>query len=74
MEIKGIDKLKGKEGEIVERRLKVIEFFDKYGAEITKEAFNISRSTIYLWKKRLRDSDYYVRALIPFSRAPKKKR
>ena len=74
MEIKGIDGLKEKEREVVEKRLKVIEFLEKYGVEITKEAFNISKSTIYLWRKRLKDGNYYARALVPFSKAPKRKR
>ena len=40
----------------IERRVKVIYFFDKYGVDAMREAYGISRSTVYLWKKRLKDS------------------
>jgi len=37
--------------EIIKYRLQIIEFFNKYGATATKDAFNVARSTVYLWKK-----------------------
>ena len=40
--------------DIIEKRLRIIKFFDKYGTKATKEAFNVGRSTVYDWKKRLR--------------------
>ncbi len=42
--------------EVIQERLRIIEFFDKYGQDATKEAFGVARSTIYLWKKRLREN------------------
>ena len=59
--------------EIVEKRLKIIKFFDKYGAEATREAFGVARSTVYLWKKKLKDAGGKLIALVPKSKAPKNK-
>ena len=60
--------------EEISRRLKIINFYDKYGLRATKEAYGISRSTIYLWNKRVRESGVDIKALAPMSRAPKKRR
>jgi len=59
---------------VVAFRLKVIEFHDKYGTEATQEAFNVSRATIYLWKKKLRESGGKLESLIPKSRRAKRVR
>jgi transposase InsO family protein len=56
--------------QIIYEKLKIIEFFDKHGARITKEAFDISRSTIYRWKKRYK-LRWLPESLIPKSRRPK---
>jgi len=55
-------------------RLKVIEYFDNYGLAATKEAFGVSRATIYRWKKRLKDSGGKLSSLIPKSTCPKRVR
>lgn len=60
--------------EIISKRLKIIEFFDKYGSIPTKEAFGVSRSTVYLWKSKLKENKGRLTALAPLSRTPKKKR
>jgi len=60
--------------EEIERRIKTIAFFDKYGATATKEAFEVSRSTVYCWKKKLKDGQGKILSLAPGSRAPKRKR
>ena len=59
---------------VIEERLKIIKFFDEFGAKATKEAFNRGRSTIYLWKQNLRYSQGKLSALAPESKAPKNKR
>ena len=56
--------------EIIEKRVNIIEFFDEFGAEATKKAFGKSRSTIYLWKRKLRDSGGKLSALAPGDKAP----
>ena len=38
----------------IEQRVEIIKFFDDYGAEVTRRAFGKSRSTIYLWKQKLK--------------------
>lgn len=50
------DIVNGPKSNEIETRLKIIRFFDDYGAEATKQAFGKSRSTIYLWKQKLRAS------------------
>jgi len=58
----------------IEKRVKILTFFDRYGEVATREAFGTSRSTIYLWKKALKDSRGQLTALAPASRAPKIRR
>lgn len=58
----------------IERRTKIIGFFDKYGAEVTKEAYGLSRSTVYNWKKKLKENRGRLISLSPISRAPYKVR
>lgn len=42
--------------EIVDYRLKVIQFSEKYGIAAAQDAFNVSRATIYNWKKLIKTS------------------
>jgi putative transposase len=60
--------------ESIERRLKIIEFFDEFGEEATRKAFDKSRSTIYLWKQTLKKSGGKLSALSPGDRTPINKR
>lgn len=55
-------------------RLKVIEFSNKYSVKAASDAFNVSRATIYRWKKLLKDSNGKLNSLIPKSRKPKRLR
>ncbi len=54
----------------IEARLRVIEFFDEFGPEATRKAFGKSRATIYLWKKKLKQSGGKLSALAPGNRTP----
>lgn len=54
-----------KEKEIIEKRLKIISFFDKYSDKATRDAFGVARATVYLWKKKLKDAGGNIEALIP---------
>jgi len=38
---------------VIAFRLKVVEFFARHGLRLTVEAFGVSKSTIYRWRKRL---------------------
>lgn len=58
----------------IEERIKIINFFDQYGAQATKAAFGRSRSTMFLWKQKLKQASGRLVALAPCSTAPKTKR
>jgi putative transposase len=58
----------------IETRLKIIDFFNEYGAKATREAFSKSRSTIYLWKQKLSSSNGKLSSLAPGNRIPLNKR
>jgi Integrase core domain. len=58
----------------IEARAKIIEFFDEYGADATKKAFGKSRSTIYIWKQKLKSSGGKLSSLAPGDKAPKNRR
>ena len=60
--------------ESIEKRLEIIKFFDDYGAEASKRAFDKSRSTIYLWKQKLKQADGKLSALAPGDKTPIHKR
>ena len=55
---------------IVQEKLNIIEFFNEFDSKATKKAFNVSRSTVYRWKKVYRDSRYNPKSLIPKSTKP----
>lgn len=44
------------ESEIAEKRLKIINFYERFGEKATYEAFSCKRGTIHVWKKRLEKS------------------
>ena len=60
--------------QVIEQRLKIIRFFDEYGADATRKAFNKSRSTIFLWKQKLKAANGRIGALAPGDRTPVNKR
>jgi len=60
--------------EIIEQRIEIIKFFDDYGAEATKRAFGKARSTIFLWKQKLKKSGGKLSALAPGDKTPIRKR
>lgn len=55
--------------EVAQFRLKVLTFYDSYGHKATKEAFAVGRSTIFLWKRNLRQANGSLVALCPTSTA-----
>lgn len=48
----------------VEEKIKIITFFDTYGLLATKDAFCVARSTIFLWKKKIKDKKGSLLGLI----------
>ena len=55
---------------VIERRLRIIEFFDQWGAEATREAHNKSRAAIYLWKHKLKASGGKLSSLALRNKTP----
>jgi transposase InsO family protein len=60
--------------QVIEHRIEIIKFFDKYGEEATRIAYKKSRATIYLWKQKLREAGGKLSSLAPGNRAPKNRR
>ncbi len=60
--------------ELIEKRIDIIKFFDDYGQEATKKAFGKSRSTIYLWKQKLKQSGGKISVLASGNKTPIHKR
>ena len=60
--------------EVAQFRMKVITFYDCYGVKATKEAFSVGRSTVFLWKKTLKEANGSLMALCPTSTAPHNRR
>ncbi len=60
--------------ETIEQRIEIIKFFDDYGAEATRRAFGKARSTVFLWKQKLKKSGGKLSALAPRDKTPIRKR
>lgn len=54
-----------------QRRAKILTFWHKYGLQATKEAFNVSKPTLYRWASALAERQGRLEALNSGSRAPK---
>jgi transposase InsO family protein len=70
--VKSLKKFSG--SEVATQRLKIIKFYGLRGETTTKEAFGVGRKTVYVWKKRLKDSKGKLTSLIPTSTKPKNSR
>ena len=46
-------------------RWKVINFHEKYGTKLTIDTFKVSKATIYRWKKKWKESEGDLGALVP---------
>jgi len=57
-----------------EERVRILAFWQKHGDAATKEAFKVSRATLFRWQKALRSCGGKIEALIPETTAPKTKR
>jgi len=55
-------------------RARILAFWEKHGLEAAMEAFGAKRSTLYEWRKQLREGGGSLEALNPDSTAPKTKR
>lgn len=57
-----------------EERVRILAFWAKHGDAAAKEAFKVSRPTLFRWQKALDDAGGKLEALVPKSTAPKIKR
>ena len=55
---------------VIEHRVKLLAFYDEFGARATKQAFNMSRATIFNWKKKLNTNQGRLSSLAPASTKP----
>jgi hypothetical protein len=57
-----------------QRRFEILRFFDKHGLAATRDAFGVSRRTLYRWKATLKAQNGNPASLAAKSCAPKKRR
>ena len=57
---------------MAQKRLKIINFYKKYGEKATKEAFGANRKVISRWCPRLKGRGCKIQALVPISTKPDK--
>jgi len=57
-----------------ERRVKILSFWKKHGLEATREAYGVSRASLFRWQQTLKRSQGRIHVLAPKSRAPIRRR
>ncbi|MCX8117080.1 MAG: helix-turn-helix domain-containing protein [Desulfobacterota bacterium] len=60
--------------EVAQQRMKILKFYEVYGEAATKEAFGADRKVIHRWRKRLREGEGSLSALVPHSTRPRRVR
>src|SRR5574342_562226 len=60
--------------EVAQQRLRIMEFYDRYGEKATREAFGADRKVISRWRQRLYRSEGALEGLIPESTRPNRTR
>ena len=60
--------------EEAKKRVKIINHFNNFGLESTKDAFGVSKASIYRWKKKIEDHPRNLKILNKKSTAPINKR
>lgn len=58
----------------VERRVKILTFWHSHGLKATKDAFGVSRATLFRWQQLLNTNQGNIVVLDPKSTAPKQRR
>src|SRR3972149_11201493 len=54
----------------VQQKIRILSFFEKYGLSTTRDAFKIGRSTIFLWKRKIKEGNGSLISLINKSKKP----
>ncbi len=62
------------QADAIRKRVSILDFFHKHGSKTTREAFGLSRSTIYNWKRTLALNGGKLTSLAPLPKAPHRKR
>lgn len=60
--------------EQAKERCRILAFWEKYGDLATKEAFKVSRATLFRWQKKLKEKEGQLEGLNKKSTTPKNKR
>ena len=60
--------------EVARQRLRIMEFYDRYGEQATKAAFGADRKVISRWRQKLNRHDGALAGLVPESTRPKRAR
>ena len=60
--------------EVAPQRLRIMEFYDKYGEQATKEAFGADRKVISRWRQKLNRHEGALAGLVPESTRPRRTR
>ena len=60
--------------EIAQKRAATLTFWQKYGDQATKEAFGVSRATLFRWQRKLKETSGKLEGLNRQSTAPKSRR
>ena len=58
----------------VDRRVKILGFWSEHGTKATRDAFDVSKRTLFRWKETLEKNNGHLNALDPKSTAPLKRR
>ncbi len=72
--ISNIAHMSEKDQLLIKHRIKIIEFYDQFGREATRQAFDCAKSTVMLWKQKLKQNEGRLSSLKPQSKAPKNSR
>jgi transposase InsO family protein len=58
--------------EVAQERLRIMEFYDRYGEQATKEAFGADRKVISRWRQKLKRHEGVLAGLVPETTRPKR--
>lgn len=62
------------QSKVGEMREQMLSFREKYGTAATIDAYDISKRTLFRWKRRIKDQGGRLEGLIPYSTSPRRKR
>src|SRR3989344_9703307 len=60
--------------EQAKERCRILAFWERHGTEATREAFRVSRRTLFRWQKKLKEKKGQLEGLNALSQAPNKRR